>query len=496
MFLRSVYFQDPGRDPPRDGLHAARLHAGGRVPPARHRVAVVRHIGRADSGGERPLPRARQRWPQPLARLDPRGGAAQGPPGRRVRAARRVHGRRGGGRSAQRLARPAVRCRSHAHRRARARAWRWPRSSWHRAAPRAPTTRSACIAWRSWPRSPTPCCCAAWPVYVLVEAVGRFDDPPSVRHRRAARGGRASGWPPTSSPSRCSGRGPRSRSTCRAPTSRCSPTPSARSAVILAALLIRATGWGWVDPAVGVAIGLWILPRTLRLAAQAVRVLVQAAPAGRRPRRALLGPAGRGRRARRPRPPRVDAHLGDGRRVSAPHGRRRHRRARCARPGRGSCSGSATASITRRCRWNRTTMRAAPRSPGSDGAPGRADVPGGEARRYGRRDDRAARPARGGPPRQSRRRSRVPRARGRGSTSAPPASFSRVPWPDTTVGCTAAPRWPPRSPWPSTLRAGRACGPPCSSSPATRSWGIGSTARRRCWPRVAVPRRFGSRLHG
>ena len=51
-------------------------------------------------------------------------------------------------------------------------------------------------------------------------------------------------------------------------------------AVILAGLVIRATGWGWVDPAVGVAIGLWILPRTLRLAAQAVRVLVQAAPPG------------------------------------------------------------------------------------------------------------------------------------------------------------------------------------------------------------------------
>jgi len=51
-------------------------------------------------------------------------------------------------------------------------------------------------------------------------------------------------------------------------------------AVLLGGFVIRATGWGWVDPAVGVVIGLWILPRTLRLAAQAVRVLVQAAPAG------------------------------------------------------------------------------------------------------------------------------------------------------------------------------------------------------------------------
>jgi cobalt-zinc-cadmium efflux system protein len=51
-------------------------------------------------------------------------------------------------------------------------------------------------------------------------------------------------------------------------------------AVIASALVYEVTGWGWVDPAVGVAIGLWILPRTWRLGAQAVRVLVQAAPPG------------------------------------------------------------------------------------------------------------------------------------------------------------------------------------------------------------------------
>jgi cobalt-zinc-cadmium efflux system protein len=50
--------------------------------------------------------------------------------------------------------------------------------------------------------------------------------------------------------------------------------------VIIGALVIQATGWTWVDPAVGVAIGLWILPRTWRLGGQAVRILVQAAPPG------------------------------------------------------------------------------------------------------------------------------------------------------------------------------------------------------------------------
>jgi len=51
-------------------------------------------------------------------------------------------------------------------------------------------------------------------------------------------------------------------------------------AVIVGGLVIEATGWTWVDAAVGVAIGLWILPRTWRLGAKAVRILVQAAPAG------------------------------------------------------------------------------------------------------------------------------------------------------------------------------------------------------------------------
>ena len=48
--------------------------------------------------------------------------------------------------------------------------------------------------------------------------------------------------------------------------------------VIIAAILLELFGWTWVDPVVGAAIGLWILPRTFRLGGQAVRVLLQAAP--------------------------------------------------------------------------------------------------------------------------------------------------------------------------------------------------------------------------
>ncbi|HEX7132673.1 MAG TPA: cation diffusion facilitator family transporter [Iamia sp.] len=50
--------------------------------------------------------------------------------------------------------------------------------------------------------------------------------------------------------------------------------------VIVAAVLLQAFGWTWVDPVVGAGIGLWILPRTWRLGGQAVRILLQSAPAG------------------------------------------------------------------------------------------------------------------------------------------------------------------------------------------------------------------------
>jgi cobalt-zinc-cadmium efflux system protein len=50
--------------------------------------------------------------------------------------------------------------------------------------------------------------------------------------------------------------------------------------VIVGAIVLTITGWTWVDPVVGVAIGVWIVPRTIRLAGQALRILVQAAPPG------------------------------------------------------------------------------------------------------------------------------------------------------------------------------------------------------------------------
>ncbi|MHA6792169.1 cation diffusion facilitator family transporter [Pseudonocardia bannensis] len=49
--------------------------------------------------------------------------------------------------------------------------------------------------------------------------------------------------------------------------------------VLLAGAVVLLFGWHWADPAVAVAIGLFVLPRTWNLARQAVRILVQAAPA-------------------------------------------------------------------------------------------------------------------------------------------------------------------------------------------------------------------------
>jgi cobalt-zinc-cadmium efflux system protein len=48
--------------------------------------------------------------------------------------------------------------------------------------------------------------------------------------------------------------------------------------VIVAAVVIGLTGWSYADPIIAVAVGLFILPRTWRLARAAVRILVQAAP--------------------------------------------------------------------------------------------------------------------------------------------------------------------------------------------------------------------------
>lgn len=50
--------------------------------------------------------------------------------------------------------------------------------------------------------------------------------------------------------------------------------------VIVGALVIRFTGWPWVDPIVAIAIGLWVLPRTWILLRDSTNILLESTPRG------------------------------------------------------------------------------------------------------------------------------------------------------------------------------------------------------------------------
>lgn len=50
--------------------------------------------------------------------------------------------------------------------------------------------------------------------------------------------------------------------------------------VIIGAILIRFTGWGWIDSIVAVLIGLWVLPRTWVLLKESINVLLEGVPEG------------------------------------------------------------------------------------------------------------------------------------------------------------------------------------------------------------------------
>ena len=91
--------------------------------------------------------------------------------------------------------------------------------------------------------------------------------------------------------------------------------------VIVAALVIETTGWDPIDPIVAAVIGVWILPRAWRLAAERAARAAPGRARAHRPRRHPRRAAGAPRCGRRARPPRVDADVGDGRRQRARDGR-------------------------------------------------------------------------------------------------------------------------------------------------------------------------------
>jgi cobalt-zinc-cadmium efflux system protein len=50
--------------------------------------------------------------------------------------------------------------------------------------------------------------------------------------------------------------------------------------VVVGALLIRWTSWSWIDSAIAIAIGLWVLPRTWALLTQSLNILLEGVPEG------------------------------------------------------------------------------------------------------------------------------------------------------------------------------------------------------------------------
>jgi len=116
-------------------------------------------------------------------------------------------------------------------------------------------------------------------MYVVIEAIGRFDDPPEVRSGLLLVVA-GLGLMANLVAFALLREGAKESLNLEGAYLEVLSDTVGSVAVIAGGVLIEATGWGWVDPAVGVAIGVWILPRTWRLGAQAVRILVQAAPPG------------------------------------------------------------------------------------------------------------------------------------------------------------------------------------------------------------------------
>lgn len=50
--------------------------------------------------------------------------------------------------------------------------------------------------------------------------------------------------------------------------------------VIAGAIMIRLTGWTWLDSAIAVLIGLWVLPRTWILLRESINILLEGVPEG------------------------------------------------------------------------------------------------------------------------------------------------------------------------------------------------------------------------
>ena len=138
-------------------------------------------------------------------------------------------------------------------------------------------TRSGCTGSRSSPRSSTRSCSSRSPIYVVVEATRRLFDETEVLGIPMLIVA-AVGLVVNLIAFALLREGAKESLNVQGAYLEVLADTIGSVGVVIAAISLELFGWDWIDPVIGAALGLWILPRTYRLGAQAVRILLQSAP--------------------------------------------------------------------------------------------------------------------------------------------------------------------------------------------------------------------------
>ena len=116
-------------------------------------------------------------------------------------------------------------------------------------------------------------------IYILVEAYGRFRNPPDIQ-TGAMLGIATLGLVVNLVSMRLLAGGKDSSLNVKGAYLEVWSDMLGSIGVIGGALVIRYTGWAWVDPVIAVAIGLWVLPRTWILLRESLNILLEGVPQG------------------------------------------------------------------------------------------------------------------------------------------------------------------------------------------------------------------------
>ena len=116
-------------------------------------------------------------------------------------------------------------------------------------------------------------------VYILVEAYGRFKSPAEIQ-TGAMLGIAALGLVVNLISMRLLGSGKDKSLNVKGAYLEVWSDMLGSLGVIGGAILIRFTGWAWIDPLIAVAIGLWVLPRTWVLLKESLNILLEGVPRG------------------------------------------------------------------------------------------------------------------------------------------------------------------------------------------------------------------------